>query len=537
VEIVGRPPASGAPEWIERSVDPSAGADPLGLQTITTDRIIPLVAPGVLALSDRARYLSFYAFVLDEARRRGIPDQRALSHFVKQREYELALAVTLCPKQCGAGPNGALRARPAVNQHKDEFPRSESIDSHLGGYGLYYRSPMRSLGLVAPAGTPYRDEVLPVDVLFDERADRLAAAFRAAIADTDYARRHLVGTEPIPRSVIEEYATVGCLCGLVDDHAEERDAIRSALFDPGGAQPAEEVRLRREAFALVLRFLPQDASVAQDPGLRAAVWNAFEAIDNATPPALAATLARWVAVAGRDYAQEAIANLWTDAGTALQQADAGWGITAGEVQLVLRGLVPMGDLVLPGGRLAVSPGMETAAFVQALKPLASVTALPDLYRWAAKDRRAIAGLALLFALRARLPDPSAVPRDWRVVGGISGDRQPGLLALAADLDRRVRPGSTVGDTMAWAVRELVLLPHEWTANSKLPEFTFRFRWEGGRLTFFTFLAQPFGRFGLNNIRAGSLTSLATDLGLVGRDGDSFALTSDGSSLVDEVFGA
>ena len=178
------PPANAAPQWIERSVDPSAGADPLGLQTITTDRIIPLVVPGILALSDRARYLSFYAFVVDEARRRKIADQRSLSHFVKEREYELALAVTLCPRHCGAGPNGALRARPAVNQHKDAFPRGESIDSHLGGYGLYYRSPMRSLGLVAAAGTPYRDEVLPVDVLLDERADRLAGEVRAPRSPT-----------------------------------------------------------------------------------------------------------------------------------------------------------------------------------------------------------------------------------------------------------------------------------------------------------------------------------------------------------------
>jgi hypothetical protein len=347
---------------------------------------------------------------VDEARRRKIADQRSLSHFVKEREYELALAVTLCPRHCGAGPNGALRARPAVNQHKDAFPRGESIDSHLGGYGLYYRSPMRSLGLVAPAGTPYRDEVLPVDVLLDERADRLAGEFRAAIADPEYARRHLAGTEPVPRPVIEEYAAVACLCRLADRYPLERDAIRSALFEPGGAQPAEDVRLRREAFALVLRFLPRNPAVSQDHGLRAAVWTAFEASDESTPLALATSLARWAALAGRDFAQEAVANLWVDGGNALQRADDGWGIDADSVARVLRDLVPTGQLLLPAGPVAVAPDTTARSFADSIESVAATSPLPDLARWAVNDGRAIAGLALLFALRARLPDPAKVPQ-------------------------------------------------------------------------------------------------------------------------------
>jgi hypothetical protein len=40
------------------------GQDPLGLQTITTDRILPGLLQGVLALSVRARYSSIYAVLL-----------------------------------------------------------------------------------------------------------------------------------------------------------------------------------------------------------------------------------------------------------------------------------------------------------------------------------------------------------------------------------------------------------------------------------------------------------------------------------------
>jgi hypothetical protein len=51
-------------EWLEPALREIAGQDPLGLQTITTDRILPGLLPGVLALSRRARYFSIYAFLL-----------------------------------------------------------------------------------------------------------------------------------------------------------------------------------------------------------------------------------------------------------------------------------------------------------------------------------------------------------------------------------------------------------------------------------------------------------------------------------------
>jgi hypothetical protein len=45
------PRLSGQPEWIERSLHVKAGRDPLGLQTITLDRIMPILLPGILVLS------------------------------------------------------------------------------------------------------------------------------------------------------------------------------------------------------------------------------------------------------------------------------------------------------------------------------------------------------------------------------------------------------------------------------------------------------------------------------------------------------
>jgi hypothetical protein len=99
---VAEPPVAGVPEWIEPALQIKSGRDPLGLMTITQDRIMPVLVPGLLALSNRARYFTFHPFLIDEFERRELPpDDHALSAFVRLREFELACAVQLCPNGCG----------------------------------------------------------------------------------------------------------------------------------------------------------------------------------------------------------------------------------------------------------------------------------------------------------------------------------------------------------------------------------------------------------------------------------------------------
>src|SRR3954451_11757770 len=143
------PPPPSLCEWIEPGLREIAGQDPLGLQTITTDRILPALLPGVLALSRRARSLSFYCFLLRRYEQSaGVADNAALDGFIRGREFELAVAANLCPNpDCNArGANGNLVARPLVANAPAAYERQPSIQTLLGGYGLYYRSPMEELG-------------------------------------------------------------------------------------------------------------------------------------------------------------------------------------------------------------------------------------------------------------------------------------------------------------------------------------------------------------------------------------------------------
>lgn len=58
------------PGWIAASPMKNEGRDPLGLQTTTQDRLMPLLLPDILELSRRARYFTFHAFLLAEYRDR-----------------------------------------------------------------------------------------------------------------------------------------------------------------------------------------------------------------------------------------------------------------------------------------------------------------------------------------------------------------------------------------------------------------------------------------------------------------------------------
>ena len=76
--------------------------------------------------------------------------------------------------------------------------------------------------------------------------------------------------------------------------------------------------------------------------------------------------------------------------------------------------------------------------------------------------------------------------------------------------------------------------HERIAYSKLPEFTFRFRWEDGLLRFYDLGT---GRFPLAAIRDQSLAFLTWDLGMwdeTGDDDQPAALTDRGATFVAEV---
>jgi hypothetical protein len=537
-EVAERTPP-GVPRWIKSSLHLTAGRDPIGLQTITIDRIMPRLVPAILALSQRARYLSFHSFLLLEyEERKLVATNRALSGFIKAKEFEFALAVQLCPR-CPSVRSGAVgnrRAGPAINSSGSELPRGESVQSELGGYGLYYRSPLIDLGVVAPVGSTLSDEgVTPVDVLTPGLGRDLGATFRNTIASTDYYHHYMYSDAPIPRAVLREFAAVACLCRL-PDFPEEQALIRQILFADSPLQPTRDIDQRRRSFALFL-WLSQHAPTAVDldAEFRRVIWDSFGE-QQTDASSIAETLGQWAALVAKEYIQEALSTLWAATCREGRRRQSPDGMTAAEFErFIHEDLVGSGTLTLPGGEVAFDSDMSTRSFASAVIASTRHVAPEDLRAFFTEQDTAVAGVALLLAILERLPAPEGAAKGWREIALQRSTWQPSVLQLAQQFNVHLESDPALRDTTAWLVRQRVVATHERVAYSKLPEFTFRFRWENDRLRFYSWFEPE--RFYLTDIRRAALSRLSEDIGLWHRSEDGTPqLSNVGQQFVQEVFG-
>lgn len=540
VDEVPEPPV----EWLEPSLRDIAGRDPLGLNTITTDRILPQLLPGILQLSERARYFSIYPWMLwlfAERKRPATGDE--LDRFIRRREFELCLAMHLC-KHCDvASAIGSRSAGPHVTAGEDPLQRGVSVESSKGGFGLYYRSPLIDLGAVAPVGTPMGPEAkpTPVEVLrrIDPRIPVLAESFHDAIKDTAYYEHFERTNDPIPRDVLEDLSEHACLCRL-RYRERERDAIRELVFEPASETPDVVAArdARRSAFALFLLLVDADPSVAYDTGR---FWRGlirrFESNPTADDP-LGWTVAPWAALAMKECVQESICSIWTHfcrSGVQQQGLD---GLSRDELLAMIYQLADGAGLAYNDIDLSFSAD-EPAADAQS-RLVASARELDwnSLRGWTRELDTASSGVAALLIFADRTPDPREVHPLWTEIAGRRSEHQDGLLGISGLARHKLAAGPSVAEFLHWVVDRFIVGPHEVIAYSKLPEATFRFSWEEtGRLRFFTPGGWGLDRFNPSDDRRGVMSTLTEDLGYWATDDDGEPrLTPDGHELVSSVFG-
>jgi len=535
-------PSDPLAEWIEPSLTDTAGKDPLGLNTITLNRVLPDLIPAILQISERARYFSIYPWMLWQFAERELMATRVeLDRFIRRREYELCLAMKLCPYCEGAGAIGGKHAGPRVTAGDDPFERDVSIQTAMGGFGLYYQSPLQALGAVAPAGTPLGPDQTPTPIELlaqGELAHELAETFHASIEGTEYYRSYERTADPIPRQVMEELAGQVCLCRLPHKTAE-RDAIRRLMFDPRSQEVAEECAARRRAFALFLSEVEANSEVAFEDG---ELWRGlivrFEAQPN-DDSVRGRTIAAWGALAMKECAQDALCSIWTDfcrSGVSEQGLD---GMTAEDLRAMIERLATTSELELGSTTLTFAATDSAGDLQNRAVAAAQELDWEDVRAWAAAADSAAAGLVALLIFAARMPDPNAVHPLWREIAARRSDHQDGLLGLLQHLRRFLADGPSIETLMTRTVQRFLVGPHEAIAYSKLPEATFRFYWEEtGHFRFFTPGTGGLNRFKPSDDRRGPMSSLSEDLGFwtYDEEADEVALTEDGHAFITEVLG-
>jgi len=529
----------GVPLWARSSLRDRVGRDPLGLQTTTQDRLMPLLLPGVLELSRQPRYLSFHVWLLSWYQRERLKLSRSAQElFIRRSEWDLGLAVLACAR-CSSSPVGATRLR-GVDRGGNQLPRGLSVKTEYGGYGLYYRSPLEQLGCVSRAGVTLPDGTLrEVDVLTSSpRAEALAEAFAAVIEPTQWvADGWLTRTDPIPREVIEELSALACLCRLPGSDAE-RDAVHAVLFDVDAtdSEPVSvEAQQRRRGFAHYLSQLDGHGEMVSDEssyrrGMSTVPEDAHEVQQH--------TAGLWAGLVAKDVWQEALCSLWDtwlEVALTFAQARQRDTLQPSEVQQLLAELATDGtDPTLNLQQATSDLDRDLAAGLTVATPqgplVLSGCDLEALRVYTEQVGTAASALLTVLALRqlaAGRDDPG-----WRTTAMVGSAWQPSLAQAMARLDMHLDGRPTVADTVGWLVREFVLGRHEAIGNSKLPEFTFRWRWEEGRLRLYD---HGRGRFPRAAIRQVPFATVSRGLALWEQGKDGPQVSARGKLFVDEVF--
>lgn len=549
------------PQWTEIVAPPKSGRDHLGLGSVSSELILSKLLPAVNVLTMHARNYAFYAFALDEfwrVQREHSPVPAEWSSWIREREFIYSVATHLCPRHetHHVGMPSAIGSRKTegLALRLDEFDTAHDfMKSRYGGYGLYYAVVMQSLGLV------YRPGPGKVDII-QRRGQELAAAFRAAVENTEYYRDYFRTVEPVtvPKKVVAEYAEVACLCRLAESGAPDRPVLRDIFLREGLVDG--EASQRRGTFRMMLDIVDKSAGVAirestfrellyygQTPD-SSIVWSPRKDLTD--------TADAWRLYQLREYCSFALNAMWKhvcqwgvdnrgeqyplpmdDLWEHVESCLTADAFAAPELSLAVHGLsadLPWIELeravIEEHGGADPGSGFDSACAPSS--PL-SESALVRIATAAGAGANVTvpAMLTLLAVASLRFADaPGRYAELWGTYGRAGGTYRKSAHYLLLESLRIASAERSIGDVARWLFEECVILQHQLIAMSKLPDNTFRFRFEGAGLRFHE-LDNPL-HFGASRFDA--LTNVLRGLGMmsfVGADGH--ALLPDGRVLLED----
>lgn len=171
------------PKWTKRAFTDPSGRDPLGLSRVANS-ITDYLLTGIITLTNRARYYSFYCWVLWH-----IQQTESLSKYndfvesFKCREAALALATVA---NNNTSPVGVTAVQPVLERGLAEGEINTKFrvlpSSVLGGYSQYYGGSIYQLGLTHTIEGGF-------DRVTDGIATDLALAFHDSIRNTPYIKK------------------------------------------------------------------------------------------------------------------------------------------------------------------------------------------------------------------------------------------------------------------------------------------------------------------------------------------------------------
>jgi hypothetical protein len=218
------------------------GQDHLAVQALS-EALYRQLVPGITNLTNRARYYSFYPWLLWRYEQHRAKSSLDLSQTIRRGECLLALVTERHARNLGDADHAfgvvgsvvisrALRDTDVASQidlgrlarrHESGADNSEIYFlNEYGGLGQYYRGPLQLLGLFQD-GFHYTLE----------RAEPIARAFDAAVPGQRFFA--LLEHGVVTLSDLDEVQAF-CMCGL-GANSGERDLLKAVFFEQNGPHP------------------------------------------------------------------------------------------------------------------------------------------------------------------------------------------------------------------------------------------------------------------------------------------------------------
>jgi len=212
------------PLWTEVEYRRVGGRDFLGVETLS-EGILADLLPGINNQTSRARYYSFWAWVLRDFIRDNDAKHTQDGLYEWLRSREAALILAYLSHGCGTGAAGTDQGSKVwANGEPASYPLDwKSLESVNGGsYQLYYRGALQEMNIIRIAENSAHDDLTKTVGM------GLAEAYAQSIARTAYAQDYLEATR-LRKAEIEGLAQSGCLCRL-GQNEEERQSLIHAFF-------------------------------------------------------------------------------------------------------------------------------------------------------------------------------------------------------------------------------------------------------------------------------------------------------------------
>lgn len=539
------------PQWISELVNRNViGEDQLGVEGAAQSYQQYLV-PGIITVTERARYYSYYAWVLyrfitDPQSTRLLRDFRG--DYFRRHEVALILAAYSHHKDRGliSGLVGA-----GVNNYKvrgywdsgDPISLEQNyFQNKLGGFGQYYFTSMQIMGIVSE-----NDENADWVYKLTDRGESLAKAYGESIEHTAYYQEETKHWDLrfLSHAAAEEYGLTGCVCSEALAIGKDRDLLRDTFFrfDQKGANNPHA--RRRLTLGVALDLIHSGGGVFQPDMLRPALYLGEYCPGKLYQPASALSdwVLRWKIVEVRHLFTFGLQCLWAAFLHELSQREQ---LTLEEYQgwIVEKISTRRANLSVSASldELCSQVGLEDWRSSYPRYDMACLQGTEEdeisLFKKANQNRQSSEellniGMRILkqFFLRF-LSKAEENGTIWRELADM--ERLPISAFMKAMFSQAENGQCTVIDWITWVYREYILGQHEFIALEKLRYQgynTFKFYFQDGSFSWpFATSTQYREPIRLAANRLNNTITMLADLGLIETQEDgTMKLTSDGDA--------